>query len=313
MAQWELGRVVVARWYAWGMDHKSSTGFRFTSRDLTIMSFLNCHPLTSAQMLSVSQTFEKPFRVSQILHRRLGVLRTHELIRNWPLASRELGGSPHYWKLTRTGYRLLNGEDCTLPKRRYFEEIAIGHHAHTYALGEFLTHIYISAHQAGISIEQFARENSVKIQTETGAVYPDCSFQLVDQNGRTFNYCVELDNGTERVRSKQDVESLERKMRTYEVDQRKFSALDPNRYLVLFITTRSKKRTKHILELAGDILGDSQRTVFLAASLEQFMAGQPFQDAILEDHKDKIRTLISPSKANSKTRSDRRSGLVLVG
>ena len=35
-------------------------------------------------------------------------------------------------------------------------------------------------------------------------------------DGRTFSFVVEFDNGTERVRSKQDVESIERKMRGYD-------------------------------------------------------------------------------------------------
>ena len=44
---------------------------------------------------------------------------------------------------------------------------------------------------------------------------------------------------------------------------RKFDAHDPDRYLVLFITTRSKQRLQYILDVAAEVMTQPQRRVFV--------------------------------------------------
>ena len=55
-----------------------------------------------------------------------------------------------------------------------------------------------------------------------------------------------LDNGTERIRSPQDVESIERKVRGYDLHQSSTPSFDHGRFVVLFVTTRSSDRLVHI-------------------------------------------------------------------
>ena len=269
----------------------SAVGYQITDRDIDLLIAIDRHPMTTSQLFRLSQSFTQPFSDERLLRRRLAVLRTADLLQNWPLATISNGGLPHYWKLTRDGYRALYGQNVALPKRRYFEQISAGHHHHVRCQGEFLTHLFAMAVRNGVAVHQFARENSVRIECDAGIVYPDCAFQLI-RNQQKYNFVVEIDNGTERVRSTQDTESIQRKLITYEAHQRKFKAFDPGRYIVLLITTRSELRISHMLDVAKDVMGDSKRTVFLGCSLDAFTRSDPFRDDILSDHLSQSRLLI---------------------
>ncbi len=270
---------------------------QITPRDIALLSAIDRHPFTTEQLLKLSATFRSPFTHERLLRRRLQQLRDEGLLRSWPLATVSRGGSPHYWKLTQTGFRLLQGDDATLPARRYFEAVTPGHHHHTRCLGEFLVHTIVSAHQRGIAVLHFARENSVELRAGEFLLRPDCAFQLRTPNHRTFHFCIELDNSTERVRSRLDVESIERKLRGYDAHQSQFEALDPQRYLVMFVTTRSKERLEHILDFAGMVMQNPQRTVFVGVTLDEFLASlDPFQEAVLTDHRRLKRMLIPRSR-----------------
>ena len=261
-------------------------------RDVEILMALDRTPLTPAQLCRLSSTFTAPFRDEHNLRRRLRRLVESNLLKSWPYAIVSDGRSPRYFKLTREGYRLLHGCDAPLPRRRYFEEISHGHHHHTNSLAELILHIAIQASKQGIELRHFARENSVKLEANGFALYPDCAFQLVTPDRRPFNFVVELDNGTERVRTKQDVESIERKVRGYDAHQSRFAANDPRRYLVLFVTTRSKQRLKHILDLADMVMVNRQRTVFIGADSGSIASSDLFRDALFDDHRGLKRTLL---------------------
>ena len=265
------------------------------TRDTEIMMALDRCPLTTQQLLRVSETFQRPFTDVNNLRRRLRRLSAAGYLRSWPYAVATNGRSPYYFKLSRTGYRLLYGADSPLPKRRQFEAISPAHHHHTFCLAGFIVHLVRQAHRAGATIEHFARENSVQFEAGPYTLRPDCSF-VIRYRDRTFPFVVELDNSTERVRSKLDTESIERKLRGYDAHQAKFDKFDPNRYLVLFITTRSEQRLQNILRLATEVMQQPQRTVFVGSSLNTFLASDPFREPVLQDHRGLKRCLV-PVKA----------------
>lgn len=269
-------------------------------RDIEILTALDRCPLTPNQLCKLSQTFLRPFHSEHNLRRRLRSLEKWKLVQRFPYAIANNGQSPRYWKLTRNGYRLLYGETAALPKRRYFEAIKPGHHHHTLSLAESIVHICVAAHENGCEVVAFARENSVKLVAEPFTLYPDCSFVIRRGDGRIYSFIVELDNGTERIRSKQDVESIERKLRGYDAHQSKFSAHDPQRYLVLFITTRSEQRLQHILEVAANVMRQPQRRVFVGCDLQSLLSADPFHVPIFEDHRGLRRTII-PTQPIDKT------------
>lgn len=257
-------------------------------------------PLTPAQIRRLSDSFRQPFSDEHILRRRLRLIAEAGFIRSWPYAVASDGRSPRYYRLTREGFRLLHGMNTELPSRRQFESLATGHHHHTLSLADFLVQTVVTAHKHETLVQHVAPENSVRLEADGFVLYPDLGFQVVAPDGRSFHFVVEIDNGTERVRTKLDVESIERKLRGYDAHQSRFSANDPDRYLVLLITTRSTIRLQHMLDLAGHVMTNPQRTVFVGCDLASWLAGDPFKDALLVDHRGLKRTLI-PSESLSRT------------
>lgn len=242
-----------------------------TPRDIEMLMALDSCPLTARQLLKLSGTFDPPFTTERRVRERLEQLRRVGWVCSWPYATTGNGGSPHYRKLTRNGFRLFHGSDTPLPSRRHFEEIGISHHHHTLSLADFIVQTFVAAHRLGIEVRYFARENSVRMEAAGSVLYPDCAFQLFTPTGRAFNFVVELDNGTERIRSPQDIESIERKLRGYDLHQSSIPSFDHGRFVVLFVTTRSSDRLTHILQAAARIMRNPKRTLFLGATLSAFL------------------------------------------
>ena len=269
---------------------------KYTQRDQAILESIERFPLTPDQLCKLSQTFEQPFSDSHSVRRRLRKLVSADLIRANPYAVASFGSSPAYYKLSRSGYRLLHGFDAELPPRRYFEAIGQARHPHTIALTDFLVHLFLDAHREGYEVRHFVRENSVSFETSSGLLRPDAAFQLV-AGDRAFNFVIELDNGSERVRSRQDIESIERKIRGYDSHSQSFGAFDPQRYVVLFVTTRCGQRLKHIMSAADNLMSNRQRTLFLGTSLADFLSREhPLHERSFLTQQFKFSSLISGSK-----------------
>ena len=276
-------------------------------RDLELLSAIDRHPLTPSQLCRLSHSFAAPFHDEENLRRRLRTLMAAGLVKSWPYSVASAGRSPQYFRLTRSGYRMLYGTDAALPTRRYFEAIQAGHHPHSLYLAELLVHLIVTGHRHGCTMESFARENSVKLEVqspgvdgEAGSVFtlfPDCAFTVRMSDGRRFPFVVELDNGTERIRSRQDVESVERKLRGYDAHQSQFDKFHPDRYLVLIVSTRSRIRLDHILATAGTVMQQPMRTVFLGADLPTLLKSDPFTELQFVDHRGTRRTLVPVQKS----------------
>ena len=274
------------------------------ARDIDILTALDRCPLTTAQLLYLSQTFEQPFGDENNLRRRLRNLAKSQLIRSFPYALISDGRSPRYFKLTRGGYQMLYGKSAPLPRRRYLHEIAAGHHHHTHSLAEALSHLVVNTAAHHIDLRYFARENSLRLQSDGFTLYPDCAFQMVGSDSRPFNFVVELDNGTERVRSKLDIESIERKLRGYDAHQANFQAFDQRRFVVLFITTRSAVRLDHILDLAQMISTKKERTLFMGIDLKTIQNSDPFCEAVFRDQRG-LKRMLLPMPAPSERKTEK--------
>ena len=258
--------------------------FKIRARDIDLFTALDRCPMTARQLCRLSVTFSRPFPAEDNLRRRMRKFTAAGLIKSFPYAIASEGRTPNYYKLTKEGYRLLYGVNAVLPKRRYFAAVSPGHHHHTNSLAEVVVHLCNTARQNDCRVLHFARENSVKLVAEPFTLYPDAAFVIERSDGRRFSFVVEFDNGTERVRSKQDVECIERKIRGYLAHQSKFSAHDPSRYIVLFITTRSSKRLRYVFETAAEIMANNRRTVFTGCGLEDFLKNDPFRKTVFENH-----------------------------
>jgi len=277
-----------------------SPRLKLGDRDIEMLSALDRCVLTPDQMGRVSETFACPFSDGAFARRRLRQLAHAGYVRAFPYALASSGRSPNYFRLTRIGWQTLHGVDAELPRRRQFEAIADAHHHHTRALADVIVHLEVTAHRAGVELREFWRENALRIPSGDVTLRPDCAFQLRRTDGRPFHFVVELDCSTERLRTPRNVESIERKVRGYDRHQGEFDALDPQRYLVLFITTRSRDRLDHILDLAKDVMENPDRTVFVGATLEDLLGRDPFQDAVLRDHRG-LKRMIIPAEQNAVT------------
>ncbi len=273
---------------------------RIGPRDIELLHNIDRCPLTAEQLFQLAAATEHPFSELPDLRRRLRQLKTAGLVNCWPYAIATTGRSPLYFKLCREGFRFLYGQNSPLPRRRHFEQISPGHHHHTLSLAKLLVHICTCAAKHGHAVEQYARENSVCLKAEPFTIYPDGAFVLKRSDGQRFPFCIELDNGTERVRSKQDVECIERKLRGYDAHQSQFATFAADRYLVLLVTTRTKQRLDNMLSLASAVMQQQQRTVFIGASLNELLAVDPFETAVFEDHRALKRMLIAPAIASKK-------------
>ena len=255
-----------------------------TSRDIEIFVALDRSALTIEQLLKLSQAFEgEPFTSIRSVQDRLQKLSLAGWVQRWRYATASHGASPHYYKLTLTGYRVLYGRDALPPTKRHFSEVAVAHQHHTRCLADFIVHTSVAAHSFGVTMSNFYRENTLCLNVGDDTLYPDCAFELVTPHRRQFNFLVELDNGTERVRSTKDVESWQRKIRLYDHLQRQSY---PNRFRVLIVTTRSPERLRHILDAAASLVTNRQRSLFYGVYLPDYL-GQPHAvcSACFRDHR----------------------------
>lgn len=252
-----------------------------TNRDIELLAALDRCPLTVEQFLKVSRSFAEPFASDSRVRGRLQALREAGWVRRWQYATASRGGAPDYYKLTLAGYRLLYDMDAGPPTKRCFAEVGLAHQHHTQRLADFIVHTVVCAHEHGLAVIDFCRENTLQLRMGDESFFPDCAFR-VRLPGHQFNFMVELDNGTERVRSHKDVESWERKIRLYDQHQ----DATETRFRVLVVTTRSRERLDRILEAAALIVRNPQRSLFYGVHFDDYLAGtEPLCEPCFRDQR----------------------------
>lgn len=242
-----------------------------TLRDLDVLQSLDRTPLTVKQLYKLSETFAEPFPNERRVQERMAKLAAAGWVhqRWYSVASR--GSPPAYFQLSLAGFQQLHGAEISPPRKRYFAEVRVAHHHHTRRLADFIVHTFVAAKRAGIEVIHFAPENSVRLPVGRESLLPDCSFTVSTSTGEDFNFVVELDNATERIRSRLDLDSWQRKIRLY--DQHEDAAEDRRR--VLIVGTRSRERIGNILQLARESVRNRRRSLFLGIHLDDYLA-QPF-------------------------------------
>jgi hypothetical protein len=240
-----------------------------TDRDEEILLAIDRCPFTVNQLLLLSSTFaSQPFTSLRSVQDRLQKLKAAGWVQSWPYATVSRGGSPDYYKLTPLGFHMLNGEHSRPPTKRHFSEVSVGHHHHTHSLADFLVHTLVAAHRREIFFKNFYRENTLPLPVDGEVLYPDSVFELHTKDGQQFNFLVELDNGTERVRSDKDTDSWQRKIRRYNVLQDRSY---PKRFRVLVVCTRCSGRLRSILELAGQHATNPQRALLYGVHIDEYL------------------------------------------
>lgn len=252
-----------------------------TPRDIEILGALDLCPLTASQLLTLSRTFALPFTHERRVRERLFQLCSAGRVRRWQYAT--VGrGAPNYYTLSRLGFRILHGEEAVPPTKRAFEPVAIAKQRHTQALADFIVHTLVAARRDGLSVADFTRENTLRLPVGEEALWPDSGFLLVEQGGQEYGFYVEVDGGTERIRSQKDIDSWERKLRLYD----RLQDLTPRRFRVLVVSIESQARVEHILRAAAALVRNPERSLFYGVSLPAYLAEpDPLRAACLQDHR----------------------------
>jgi hypothetical protein len=202
------------------------------------------------------------------VRRRLHVLIETGHAQRFRYATSSEGSSPFYYKLTLQGLQIVHGKDAKPPTKGYLSEISVARHRHTRSLSDFLVHTFVATKKRNVTLTDFCGENSVRLAVGPEALFPDCCFRLVDPEGHPYNFLIECDNSTETVRSPKHLESWQRKVRLYE----RFQDMCGSRFRVLVLTTMSRKRLDHILEVALQEAQNPERLLFYSAFLPEYLS-----------------------------------------
>lgn len=249
------------------MPRRSPTTI-LTERDKQVLHVLARGPHTVEQLLKVSGTWREPFTSARYVQKRMQRLSSAGWVRSWRYATTSRGALAYY-KLTRTGFRLFSGPYGAIPTRSFFDPVSMAMQTHTMALMDFIVHTDLAACMAGVKFRGFHRENALKLMAGDESVYPDCAFRLVAADGQCFNFVVEIDNGTERLRTHKDDESWQRKIRLYD----QYQDQCPERFRVLIVTTTCSSRLQHILDTARQLVRNPRRSLFYGTALPEYLRG----------------------------------------
>lgn len=252
-----------------------------TPRDVDILSALDRVPLTIEQLVKLSRTFAVPFGSESRVRGRLARLREAGWVRRYRYVTAHRGTPADYYRLTLAGYRMLHGPEEPPPSKRHFAELGVAAHHHSRCLADFIVHLLVAAGQAGVELTSYHAENALRLTVGEETLYPDAALQLHAPDGGRFNFCVELDAGTERVTSEKSRDSIQRKIAFYE----RYQDTVESRLRVLFVTTRSEARTSHVLRVAAHLVRNPQRRLVYATSLPRFLsADAPLSAPCFHDH-----------------------------
>ena len=121
----------------------------------------------------------------------------------------------------------------------------------TVAIEELIPWLYLK----GVSTNDFGESQQ-----------PDSAFQLLLGDGTSLNFLVEVDCGTEPIRSNKQRESLEGKIRFYDSYQDRTE----KRFRVLMLFAKSSARLNHFCQAVSDLVANSHRTLFLRRAIVIF-------------------------------------------
>lgn len=265
-----------------------------TPRDFEILAAFHRLPLTVEQLVKLSQSFAVPFGSASRVRGRLARLREAGWVRRYRYVTADRGTPADYYRLTLTGFRMLAGPAAQPPTRRHFAELGVAAHHHTRSLADLMVQLLVAARGANVRLASYHAENSLRLAVGEESLYPDAALQLLAADGGRYNFCIELDAGTERITSAKSRDSIQRKIDFYE----RYQDSVESRIRVLFVTTRSEVRVEHVLRVAAHLARNPQRRLVYATSLGRFLTTEePLSAECFHDHQGQPVSLLPQSPA----------------
>ena len=250
-----------------------------TPRDRDIFQALDRCPLTIRQLLKLSALFAYPFTTERRVQERLQRLCAAGRVRRWTYSTAGRGALSYY-TLSPLGFRLLHGGD-TAARRGLCEPVGVARQAHTQALAETLVHLQLGAHAADVPIEEFRRENALRLQVGDASLFPDAAFVLCPDPETRYSFFVEIDNRSETVWPGATPDSWGRKVQFYE----RLQDAEDDRFRVLMVTTGSQERLRNMLRCAADAAHNPRRSLVYGITLADLLrAADPVAEACFQNH-----------------------------
>jgi hypothetical protein len=251
-----------------------------TPRDRDLFQALDRCPLTVRQLLKLSATFAHPFTTERRVQERLQKLGAAGRVRRWRYATAGQGALSYY-TLAPLGYRLLHGFDAQPSGRGLFSPIGVARQAHARALADVIVHLCMGAREASVSIENFRRENTVRLSVGDESLYPDGAFEIQPDPDSCFTFYIEIDNRTETVWPGNSLDSWGRKVQFYE----RYQDTREKRFRVLAITTGGPARLANMLQCATELSRNPRRSLVYAVALRDFLDREaPLTDPCFYNH-----------------------------
>lgn len=261
-----------------------------TPRDSDLFQALDRCPLTVLQLLKLSAVFAYPFTTERRVQERLHRLCAAGRVRRWPYSTAGRGALSYY-TLSPLGFRLLHGGEAVPSGRGHFGPVGVARQAHTRALAEAVVHLQLGAHRAGVPVEDFRRENAVRLQAGEDSLYPDSAFALRPYPEARYSFFIEIDNRSETVWPGATPDSWGRKVQFYE----RYQDAQAERFRVLAITTGGPQRLANMLRCAAELSRNPRRSLVYGATMTDLLqADDPVQAACFRNHLGEPVALVPP-------------------
>ena len=272
----------------------SKSTIYLTARDNEVLDALIKTPLDARQLLRMSRCFMQPFTHERLVRRRMTQLVTAGMASCYQYATFG-AGAVNYYKPTKLGYQLAQGVKGNVPSRSFFGPVSMSLQEHTRAISDFIVKMHVDAFQQGIRVRGFYRENGLELHLGSRSLKPDCAFQLLDREGQSYNYLVEIDCGTEPVRSTKQRESLEQKIRFYD----DYQDQSDKRFRVLMLFAQPSSRMEHFCNAAVQCVRNPNRTLFYSTTIPDFIhCDDALTEPIFLDRNQRLRSVV-PSRRSA--------------
>jgi hypothetical protein len=251
---------------------------------------------TADQVFRASSVFALRFASLDRVQRRLRLLSDAGWVRRFEYQTVKGIERAGYFKLTLKGYReWLDDHQAQPPTKRFFEPIAAGKYRHDYHLTDVIIKTLRGARRCGLSITNFRPQGTAAIYVDDEPLLPDAMFELVNQAGRRFPQCIEIDGSSER-RSLLGIDRWATKNLRY--DRWADWLVEEGKPLpqVLVFSWKSRQRFQNILARFGQETRDPNRILYKGCLVADYLdSGDPIGDPLFADHRRRGVPMIVPT------------------
>lgn len=271
------------------MSNKSRTDCYHRRKQ--ILGALAVSPLTAEQICALSATFLDPLKQPAYVKKLMARIRDVGDILEFTYPD-----GTKYWRLSKAGYKTLNGDDYKVPqKRALYQPLSRSLWYHCRRLAAVLVKLQVSAHSHGIDVLELYGDKQILLRQGERKKLPDGKIALkLKLNGKKsyHHVFIELDCGTEWGYQSEVDDSLNNLIQFY-LDHH---AASEQPYRVLMLFDKPSRRVHHFLNRVKELNRQPNQRIIKAAVVDQLLQHEnPLQSPYLLDWDQQLTSLL-PSK-----------------